>query len=70
MPARDAPKPKTFFRRTERVMVGAAMSVMAFFLEKVVMRTIREEGGPAKGSGDGGTAITTKGSDIDFEPET
>ena len=67
------PKPKTLFRRLERRLVGAAMSVMAFFLERIVMRGVRKKGGDSKASKHGGlpegTAITTKGGAIDFEPE-
>jgi hypothetical protein len=34
--------PKTFWRRTERWMVGVAMGVMAFVLEKAVMRAMKK----------------------------
>ena len=37
------PRPKGLFRKAERVMVGAVMTVAAFLLEKVVMRTIKQE---------------------------
>ncbi len=73
MPTNASPRPKTFFRKAERVLVGAAMTVMAFFLEKIVMRSIRKGGGDPdekiNGGLPAGTAITTKGGAIDFEPE-
>ena len=35
-------RPKTFWRRTERWMVGVAMGVMAFVLEKAILRAIKK----------------------------
>jgi hypothetical protein len=74
MPTSHVPhKPKTFFRKAERVLVGFMMSVMAFFLEKIVMRGVRKKGGDPKAPKHGGlpegTAIKTKGGAIDFEPD-
>jgi hypothetical protein len=74
MPTSHVPyKPKSLLRRAERVLVGFMMSVMAFFLEKIVMRGVRKKGGSTKAPKHGGlpegTAITTKGGAIDFEPE-
>ena len=67
---RTTPKPKNLFRKLERVFVGFMMSIMAFVLEKVVMRGIRKEGGdPKHPSVQESTSITTKGGEIDFEPE-
>jgi hypothetical protein len=43
MSAHVTPPPKGFFRKAERVMVGAVMTVAAFVLEKVVIRTIKQE---------------------------
>jgi hypothetical protein len=37
------PPPKGFFRKAERVMVGVVMTIAAYVLEKVVMRTIKQE---------------------------
>ena len=56
---------RSLFRRTERVLVGAVMTVMAFVLERMVMRSIRKGGGnkPAPEP----TAITSKGNELDFE---
>jgi hypothetical protein len=36
-------RPKTFWRRTERWMVGVAMGVMAFVLEKAILRSIKND---------------------------
>jgi hypothetical protein len=43
-PARTTKKPKGL-RRVERWMVGLAMGVIAFVLEKAVMRSVRKGGG-------------------------
>lgn len=70
-PSRTTPKPKGTFRRIERVIVGAVMSMMAFVLEKAVMRSIKRDNGgtePEASRADA-TSITTKGGEIDFEPE-
>ena len=65
MPGQPTPKPKTLFRRVERVLVGAVMTVMAFVLERAVMRSIRKGGGePAEAKG---TALKKKGNEIDLE---
>ena len=34
--------PKTFWRRTERWMVGVAMGIMAFVLEKAILRAVKK----------------------------
>ncbi|MEO8422887.1 MAG: hypothetical protein ABI595_03130 [Actinomycetota bacterium] len=56
-------KPKGF-RRVERWAVGLAMGVIAFVLEKAVMRSVRKGGGapvePAP------TTITAKGGDAEI----
>jgi hypothetical protein len=65
MPGQPTPRPKTLFRRMERVLVGAFMTVMALVLERVVMRSIRKGGGePAEAKG---TALKKKGNEIDLE---
>jgi len=35
-------RPRTFWRRTERWMVGVAMGIMAFVLEKAILRSIKK----------------------------
>lgn len=65
MPERTTPKPKTLFRKIERVLVGAAMTVMAFVLERAVMRSIRKGGGePAEKKS---TALKKQGNEVDLE---
>jgi hypothetical protein len=63
--APDRPRPKGF-RRVERWFMGVVMGVLAFVLEKVVMRSLRKEGvtPPAE---DAGPMITTKGVEVDIE---
>jgi hypothetical protein len=60
------PKPRGF-RRLERWTMGVVMGMLAFVLEKVVMRSIRKEGGTAVAEPSSGTAITSKGAEIDVE---
>jgi hypothetical protein len=43
MTARTTARPKGF-RRFERWLVGLAFAVMAYVLEKVVMRSVRKKG--------------------------
>jgi hypothetical protein len=42
MPAR--PRPKSAFRRAERWMMGIVMGVLAFVIEKAVLRSIKKGG--------------------------
>ena len=56
-----------FFRRVERVLMGAVMTVMAFVLEKVVMRAMKKDGKTPERTEP--IQIVTKGGAIDFEPE-
>jgi hypothetical protein len=58
-------RPRTFLRRVERWLVGVAMAVVAFILERVVMRSVRKEGGTAKGPP--GKVLTSKGGDVDID---
>jgi hypothetical protein len=62
----DRPKPKGF-RRLERWTMGVIMGVVAFVLEKVVMRSIRKEGGKEPTPASGGTVVTTKGGEVDVD---
>jgi hypothetical protein len=47
--------------------MGMLMGVIAYILEKVVMRSIRREGGVAEPKVGGGTTVTTKGAEIDVD---
>jgi hypothetical protein len=61
-------KPKTIWRRIERWMVGLVMAMLAFVLEKMVIRGVRKA---AKAKGDGKeklhTTLTSKGGEVDLE---
>jgi hypothetical protein len=63
--APDRPKPKGV-RRIERLIMGLVMGVIAFILERVVMRSIRRDGG-VEPAVEGGTRLTTKGAEIDVD---
>jgi hypothetical protein len=62
----DRPKPKGF-RRLERWIMGIVMGVIAFALEKIVMRSIRKDGGKEPSPASAGTVVTTKGGEVDVE---
>jgi hypothetical protein len=59
---------RSAFRRVERAMMGAVMSVFAFFLEKIVMRNLKKQG-KTKPKAAPDTQISSEGLGIDFEPE-
>jgi len=61
-PARSK-KPKGL-RRVERWFVGLAMGVIAFVLEKAVMRSVKKGGGTSAEPAP--TAITSKGAEADL----
>ena len=42
MPA--SPRPRNVFRRAERWMMGVVMGVLAFMIEKAVLRSIKKSG--------------------------
>ena len=62
--ARSTSKP-TGIRRVERWLVGLAMAVVAFILERIVMRSVKRSG-DAKGPPPP-TTVTAKGGDVDLE---
>jgi len=70
VPTPVASKPKNLFRRAERVLVGVGMWVIAVVLEKIVMRALKKEGTPVPKPSAEPTPIVTRGSAIEFEPET
>lgn len=55
----------TGFRRVERWIVGVAMSVVAFVLEKAVMRSVRKEGRASTDPSP--TTLTSKGGEVDLD---
>jgi hypothetical protein len=55
-------------RSFERWVVGLGMAVIAFILEKVVMRSVRRgETKPATDSEPAPTTFTSRGGDVDVE---
>ena len=62
--ARSTSKP-TGIRRVERWLVGLAMAVVAYSLERLVMRSVKRSG-DAKGRPPP-TTVTSKGGDVDLE---
>jgi hypothetical protein len=63
MTTRRAAKPKGF-RRFERWLVGLAFAVIAFVLEKVVMRSVRKKG---EAKPDELTTVVSKGGEVDVD---
>jgi hypothetical protein len=55
-------KPKGF-RRLERWFVGVAMAIVAFVLERLVMRSVKKEGKHPKPEV---TTLTSKGGEVDL----
>lgn len=58
-------RPKSFWRRAERWAVGVVMAVIAFVLEKMVLRSIRKGQTPVHG-GEEATTLTSKGGEVDL----
>jgi len=56
-------RPKGMFRRFERWFVGLVMAVIAFVLEKAVMRAVRKGGGATTPEA---TTITSKGTEAEI----
>jgi len=61
MTGRASTKKPKGFRRVERWGVGIVMGVIAFVLEKVVMRSVKKKSGAAASAEPGSTTITSKG---------
>jgi hypothetical protein len=59
----STPPPRTVRRRIERWMMGVVMGVAAFFVEKLVLRSLRRSGGSTKV--DDGTAMQSRGASIE-----
>jgi hypothetical protein len=57
-------RPKNVFRRFERWLVGLVMGVIAFGLEKVVMRSVKKGGASAPPAEP--TSLTARGGDVDL----
>jgi hypothetical protein len=54
-------KRPTGIRRIERWLVGLAMVVVAFVLERVVLRSVKKEDPPRP------TTLTSKGGEVDLD---
>ena len=54
-------KRPTGLRRVERWLVGVAMIVVAFALERVVLRSVKKEEPPRP------TTLTSKGGEVDLD---
>jgi hypothetical protein len=65
MKSRAVPK-ATRIRRVERWFVGVVMAVLAFTLEKLVLRAVRKEGTPAANQGAESTTLRSRGNSIDL----
>jgi len=64
-------KPKSFWRKIERWMVGLVMAMIAFVLEKMVLRSVRKAGKGGKGGKSESreelhTTLTSKGGEVDL----
>jgi hypothetical protein len=65
MARRETPKP-TGIRRAERWAVGLAMAIVAFVLERIVMRSVKKKRGGVEQE-PMPTTMTSKGSEVDLE---
>jgi hypothetical protein len=65
MARRETPKP-TGIRRVERWVVGIAMAIVAFILERIVMRSVKKKRGGVEQE-PAPTTMTSKGSEVDLE---
>ena len=59
-------KPKTAWRKIERWMVGVVMAVIAFVIERMVLRSIRRAGKPEASKEELHTTLTSKGGEVDL----
>jgi hypothetical protein len=59
-------RPKSTLRRIERWMVGVVMAVIAFVLEKMVLRSIRKGGKSEASTEELHTTLTSKGGEVDL----
>jgi len=64
-------RPRSIWRRIERWMVGVVMAMIAFVLEKMVLRSVRKAGKAGKGGKSESreelhTTLTSKGGEVDL----
>ena len=62
MSGRPIVKPPKGIRRVERWIVGIAMGVIAFVLERIVMRSVKK-----KAPEPVPTTLTSKGGEVDYD---
>jgi len=67
MPVRSSPPPKSLFRKAERLFIGMIMGVLAFILERLVVRSLRKSGREEKAPPP--MSITSKGGALHMDPE-
>jgi hypothetical protein len=60
--SRPLVKPPRGLRRVERWLVGVAMGIVAFFLERIVMRSVKK-----KSPEPVPTTLTSKGGEVDYD---
>ena len=61
-------KPKSVWRKIERWLVGLVMAMIAFVLEKMVLRSVRKagKGGRSERREELHTTLTSKGGEVDL----
>ena len=64
-------RPRSVWRKIERWMVGVVMAMIAFVLEKMVLRSVRKAGKSGKSGKSGSkeelhTTLTSKGGEVDL----
>jgi hypothetical protein len=57
---------RSVWRRFERWSVGVVMGVIAFVLERAVLRSVRKSEAARRAAEPSGTAITSKGGEVDL----
>jgi hypothetical protein len=62
--SRHAKRRPRGFRRVERWLVGLALAVVAFVLERIVVRSVKKK--EPKPQPEPATRLTSKGGDVDF----
>jgi hypothetical protein len=61
-------RPRSVWRKIERWMVGVVMAMIAFVLEKMVLRSVRKAGKAGKSGSkeELHTTLTSKGGEVDL----
>jgi hypothetical protein len=61
-------RPRSVWRKIERWMVGVVMAMIAFVLEKMVLRSVRKAGksGKSESKEELHTTLTSKGGEVDL----